>query len=322
MLNVHQLNVFVTATETLYFTQTAKRLHLTQSSVSQHIKALETQLGVDLFIRRGRTLEITDAGNVLIPMAKEVVEGSIRASEQMELLKQEIHGHLIIGCNTAPGKYMLPILLAEFHRAFPLVRISCQVLPQKLTLDRLAEGDIHFAFTNVDDLNQTSGDFRLYLQEPIVLIAPPGHPWSECEIIEPEELYDERFIMRAASSGTYANTKNALRDIGIEIEKLDTLMEMGTAESVALAVQQDLGVGFVSKMILEKICNGKVKSVQVRGLDIVQNIYFGRQVNQPASGAQAAFWELINDLGSAIFERDIDIQEEDLLLVPQINSKF
>ena len=95
MLGTHQLNVFVTAVETLSFTKTAKRLHLTQSSVSQHIKALESQLGVELFLRQGRSLAVTDAGNVLLPMAREIVEGSIRAAERMELIKKQVHGHLM-----------------------------------------------------------------------------------------------------------------------------------------------------------------------------------------------------------------------------------
>ena len=86
MLSVHQLSVFVTAAETLNFTVTAKRLHLTQSSVSQTIKALESQLEVELFERKARTLKITDAGNVLLPMAREIVQDSIRATERMELM--------------------------------------------------------------------------------------------------------------------------------------------------------------------------------------------------------------------------------------------
>jgi DNA-binding transcriptional LysR family regulator len=197
-----------------------------------------------------------------------------------------------------------------------LVRISCQVLPQLQTLEGLAEGEIHFAFTNVDDLNQSSADFKLYMQEPLILIVPLGHPWATRDEIEPEELYDERYIMRDMTSGTYINTKSTLRDIGIEMEKLDVLMEMGTSESVALAVEQGLGVGFVSKMIVDKICDGKVKSVRVRGMDIVQNIYFGRQVNQPASGAQAAFWGFINGMNLDIFESKIKIQNDEILFVP------
>jgi len=302
MLSVHQLNVFVTAAETLNFTQTAKRLHMTQSSVSQSIKALENQLGVPLFMRKGRTLEVSDGGSVLLPMAFDIVHSSIRATERMELMKQEIHGHIIVGCNTAPGKYVLPILCARYNKVYPLVRLSCQVLPQDQTLSRLAEGDIHFAFTNVGELEHGSAEFKLYLQEPLVLVAPEGHPWLERKEIEPEELFEGRFIMREASSGTYRNTKHALAQLNIDIDRLDVLLEVGASEAIALAVQQGLGVGFISRMILQKICQDKVHTVKMRGLEIIQKIYFARQVVQPATGAQAAFWEFINNLDTSIFK--------------------
>jgi DNA-binding transcriptional LysR family regulator len=302
MLNIHQLNVFVVAAETLNFTQTAKRLHLTQSSVSQHIKSLETQLEVELFSRKGRSLEITEAGRILLPMAREMVEGSIRVSEQMELLKNEIHGHLIVGCNTAPGKYLLPTLISKFHEEYPLVRISCQVQPMFHTLQGLAEGNVHFSICNLEDESQESGEFQLYLEEPIVMIAPINHPWAEREFIEPEELYEEKFIMREEESGTYRNVRHGLLDIGVDIDKLDTFLEMGTSEALALAVEQELGIGFVSKMILEKICPGRVAVVHVRGLNILQPIYIGRQTAIPATAAQAAFWDFVRAAGIKIFD--------------------
>lgn len=302
MLNVHQLNVFVIAAETLNFTQTAKRLHLTQSSVSQHIKSLESQLGVDLFERRGRSLEITDAGVVLLPMAREIVEGSIRVAEQMELLKDEIHGHLIVGCNTAPGKYILPVMLAKFHAKYPLVRISCQVLPDKQVQEGLAEGDIHFTLSNLASATPDSSEYQLYLEEPIELIAPMNYPWASRELVEPEELYEEQFIMREKTSGTYRNVAKGLLDVGVDVEKLDTFLEIGTSEALALAVEQGLGVGFVSKMVLEKICPGRVAVVNVRDLEILQPIYLGRQTAFPATSAQAAFWEFVRDAGEEIYE--------------------
>jgi DNA-binding transcriptional LysR family regulator len=302
MLNVHQLNVFVIAAETLNFTQTAKRMHLTQSSVSQIIKTLENQLEVKLFKRKARTLTITDAGNVLLPLAREIVEGSIRASERMELMKQKVHGHLIVGCNTAPGKYVLPILLAKFNEVYPLVRFTCKVLPQDQALNKLSEGDIHFAFTNVGEMDQGATEIQLYLQEPLVLIVPNGHQWTEQKEIEPEELLEERFIMRESSSGTYTNVKRGLAELGIDIAKLNVFMEMGTSEAIALAVQQGLGVGFISNMIVQKICQDNVYPVKVKGLDIIQNIYFGRQTVQPASSAEVAFWNFIRELDTTIFK--------------------
>lgn len=298
------MNVFVTAADTLNFTVTAKRLHLTQSSVSQSIKALESQLDVELFRRTARRLRLTDAGNLLLPMAREVVEGSVRAAERMELMKTQVHGHLIVGCNTAPGKYVLPVLLAKFNEVYPSVRFTCMVLPQEQALAKLEEGEIEFAFTNFGEMNKGATEIQLYLQEPLVLIAPPGHPWTKRKQIEPKELYEERFIMREPVSGTYRNVKRGLTEIGIDIEKLDVFMEMGTSEAIALAVQQGLGVGFVSNMIVEKICREGVHAVKVRGLNIIQNIYFGQQTVRPASSAQVAFWNYIREMDTSILKID------------------
>lgn len=310
MLNVHQLNVFVIAAETLNFTQTAKRLHLTQSSVSQHIKSLENQLGVQLFERKGRSLEITDAGMVLLPMAREIVEDSIRAAEQMELLKNEIHGHLVVGCNTAPGKYILPILLAKFHQQYPLVRISCQVLPPRQVQEGMAEGEIHFTLSNIAESSSEGAEYVLYLEEPIELIAPLNHPWAERGEIDPVDLYEEQFISREKNSGTYQNVAKGLLDVGVDIDKLDTFLEMGTSEALALAVEQELGVGFVSKIILETICPNRVAVVKVRGLNVLQPIYLGRQTAFPATSAQAAFWDYVREAGEEIFDavRDHSLQ--------------
>ena len=230
-----------------------------------------------------------------------VASGSIRAAERMELMKQDVHGHLIVGCNTAPGKYVLPVLLAKFNEVYPLVHFTCKVLPQDQALNKLAEGDIHFIFTNVGEMKHGTTEVMLYMQEPIVLIVPEGHAWLEREHIEPDELYEERFIMREPGSGTFENVKRGLGEHGIDIGNLNVFMEMGTSEAIALAVQQGLGVGFVSEMIVKKICSGNVSAVKVRGVDIVQNIYFGRQTVQPASCAQVAFWNFIQGLDTSIF---------------------
>jgi DNA-binding transcriptional LysR family regulator len=178
------------------------------------------------------------------------------------------------------------------------------VLPQDQALIQLEEGDIHFAFTNVGVMNRGTTEIQLYLQEPLVLISPENHAWTKRDQIEPEELYEGRFIMREPGSGTFDNVKRGLGEVGIDIGRLNVFMEMGTSEAIALAVQQGLGVSFISNMILHKICQNNVRSVKVRGVDIIQNIYFGRQKVHPASCAQVAFWNFICDLDTSIFKTD------------------
>ena len=293
MLDIHQLNIFVVAAETLNFTQAAQILHMTQPSVSQHIQALERHFEMPLFLRTGRSLELSDAGMALLPLAREAIEISIRTDETMESLKGDIYGHLIVGCSTTPGKYILPHLLATFHNRHPQVRVTCQVSPQTEALKSLAEGEAHFALFSMDYSNYPDIEAVSFICDPIVLIAPLNHPWAQREEIESQELLDGNFIMREATSGTFNAVTEALSQQKISVSDLHNLITLGNAEAIALAVQEGLGVGFVSEMVIERICPGKVAKIQVRDLEICRNIYIGHNNRRPATGAQTAFWNFL-----------------------------
>ena len=145
MLDTHQLNVFLIAADTLNFTQAARLLHMSQPSVSQHIQTLEQSFGHPLFVRLGRRIELTDAGRALVPLAREMVRRSIQIEETMKSLEGEVHGHLLVGCSTTPGKYILPQLLARFHHLNPKVRVSCTVAAQGEVFRMLCDGEVHVA---------------------------------------------------------------------------------------------------------------------------------------------------------------------------------
>jgi DNA-binding transcriptional LysR family regulator len=294
MLDVHQLNVFLVAAETLNFTQAAQQLHMTQPSVSQHIQGLERHFDMQLFLRNGRNLELTDAGLSLLPLAREAVTLSIRIDETMESLKGNIYGHLIVGCSTTPGKYILPNLLARFHKKYPQVRVTCQVSPQTDAIRHVAEGDVHIALFSLEYDSYPDIEAMAFLCDPIVLITPLEHPWAQRGEIEPDELLEADFIMREAASGTFSATREALAKHNISVSDLRVLITLGNAEAIALAVQEGIGVGFISQMIIDRICRDKVAEVRVRGLDICRQIYIGRNSRRPATSAQTAFWDFLS----------------------------
>ncbi len=135
MLDTHQLHVFLVAAETLSFTKTARRLHMSQPSVSQHIQTLERHFDKELFTRAGRSIMLTDAGQALLPMAREIVNQSVSIEETMRSLDGEVHGHLLVGCSTTPGKYILPLItlspdriLVDFESATRMTMSSLGLL--------------------------------------------------------------------------------------------------------------------------------------------------------------------------------------------------
>ena len=293
MLDVHQLNVFLKAAETLSFTQAARLLHMTQPSVSQHIRGLEEHLGTRLFNRRGRTIALTDAGLALVPMAREMVDRSVNIEESIRSLKDEVHGHLLVACSTTPGKYVLPALLAAFHDYFPQVRVSCHVASQLLALQSLSTGEVHFALASTPPLTHKQIEFQHFATDEIVMIAPFDHPWAAAGRVPPDALYDETFILREETSGTQGVVAQALAGVGVNVGRLEPLLTLGNSEAIALAVQEGLGIGFVSRIVVTKLALENVAVVRIDGANLQRELFFGRHVGRPATTAQNAFWKFV-----------------------------
>ena len=296
MLDAHQLNVFLIAAETLNFTQAAQRMNMSQPSVSQHIQSLEKHFDTALFLRAGRTLQLTDAGMALVPMARELVTQSILIDETMESLHGEIFGHLLVGCSTTPGKYVLPHLLAQFHHEHPKVRVTCLVTPQAQAINMLCEGKTHFALASFAQKSCLDAEFVEFLCDPVVLITPLDHPWAKTKVIEIKDLHDVNFILREEDSGTYHTVRDALLNTNIRIERLKTLLTLGNSEAIALSVQNGLGVGFVSHAVATGMGQNRVAIVKISGLDICRDIYIGRHTRLPATKAQNAFWDFVTSI--------------------------
>lgn len=294
MLDAHQMNVFLTAAENLNFTVAARQLHMTQPSVSQHIQALEQHFRTELFVRKGRKMVLTDAGEALVPLARRMVDWSLRIDETMESLQGEVYGHLKVGCSTTAGKYVLPMLLTAFMRLHPQVTAACKVLPRWQAVEHLGKGLIHFALASPLEYSGPV-EFQSYFSDPIRLIAPLTHPWALRGEIEPYELLEADFILREEGSGTLDVAGKGLADAGIPIGQLRTILTLGNSEAIALAVEEGLGVGFVSQIIISRLVNERVAPVHVKGVNLAQEISLGRNTAIPGTTAQNAFWEFASN---------------------------
>ncbi|MDX1615298.1 MAG: LysR family transcriptional regulator [Candidatus Promineifilaceae bacterium] len=294
MLDAHQLNVFLTASETLNFTAAARQLHMTQPSVSQHIQALEQHFQTSLFVRQGRQMVLTDAGEALVPLARRLVDWSVRIDETMESLQGQVYGHLKVGCSTTSGKYVLPFLLTSFMKRHPQVRATCQVAPRRQAVDDLCDGLIHLALASPRDFC-SQVEFRKFIADPILLIVPCSHPWAHRRHIEAEELLNADFILREQGSGTFEVAAAGLESVGLSIDQLSPVLTLGNSEAIALAVEEGLGVGFVSRIVVTRLVADRVAPVRVRGLEMHQDVYIGRNTSLPGTTAQNAFWDFVTD---------------------------
>ena len=301
MLDAHQLNIFMVAAETLNFTQAAERLHMSQPSVSQHIRALEKHFDEVLFIRQGRSLILSDAGRVLIPMAEQFVKQSTRINEAMSSLKGHIKGLINIRCNALTGRYTLPEFFTQFHGIYPEVTISCRTDGCGYPLETLRNGDMHFLFTNQESIIEPCFQSQLLLTDEIMLIAPKGHPWAKRDFIEVEELLEEKYILPAAYTTTHMKVNKALAAKNLSLLQLDSFLTLDNAEAIALSVNKGLGLSFSSTTIASAI--SETVPVPIKDIKIKQGLYIVRDKTQLTTAARDAFWEFLTTASSAIEEK-------------------
>lgn len=293
MLDLYALEVFLMAAETENFSEAGRRLNVSQPTVSTTMRALETRLGVELFDRSGRHIALTEAGRTLVPMARELVSRSIQIEETMASLQGEIIGLLRIGCTSTVGKYVVPKLMARLREAHPQVQVDCAVTVRSLALQMLIDGGVHVVLASLREPYKDI-EYRPFLTDRIILVVPPDHRWARVDSpIEPADLTTENFILREESSGTRVAIEDGLAWHDLSLDHLNIAMFLGNSEAISLAVQEGIGVAFISTMVAaEAIRSGSLVRVEVDGLDLSTTLYMARHTGRPATRAQTAFWDL------------------------------
>jgi DNA-binding transcriptional LysR family regulator len=293
MLMAPEIQVFLLAAETENFSEVARRLGISQPAVSMRIKALEEALGAPLFQRTGRSVTLTEAGETLVPMARDLANRTIHIEEAMASIHGDVAGRLRVACTTTAGKYVLPHLMARLVESHPRVTVECLVVRRPEAIDLLREGHAHLGVASMRT-EEKDLEYRAFLTDRIVLIACPDHPWAERgEPIDPEELPGERFIVREETSGTHVALQEALSWHDLAVEDLHPQITLGNAEAIRMTVQEGIGVAFVSWMVAkEAVERGSLAMIPVAGLALSKTLYLIRNPDRPATRAQTAFWDL------------------------------
>lgn len=315
MVQLSELKIFVVAADESSFSRAAERLHLSQSAVSQNIQSLGREFGVELFERRGRSVRLTEAGQALLPMAQEVVDAITRMGEVMNGLEGNVAGELIVGCSTTSGKYLLPSLVAAFRQTYPLVRVSVKVLSRDEVIGRLIDERLALGIAS-HKIEHRDLDYIPFFEDRVILIVPANHRWVSYGRALPADLVDEPIIMREERAGTTQVLSEGLAQHGISLDMLNPIMEIGNAEAIAMAVEEGIGMAFVSELAAARgLALGRVKRIEVEGLDLRRMIYLARNVRHPLSRAQERFWSFVadrrEDLSAKMRQMTDDLQRDE-----------
>ncbi len=269
-MELRYIEIFCTVVELKSFSKAAQALHLTQPTISVHIKALEDEFSTKLLDRLGRTILPTPDGEILYRYAKEIVTLKENARRAMERVSGTVSGKLLIGASTIPGEYILPPLLARFKNAYPDVFPTLRIGDSSNIYESVLRGEVDLGIigTAVKDRNIVT---RKFLGDELILVAPAAYKTS---VLRKDDVRTAPLLARETGSGSRASLEEHLRRIGIVPESLNLVAEIGSSQALIRAVKAGMGLAFTSRLsVLDEIRRGTMKEVKLSGVRIHRDFH-------------------------------------------------
>ncbi len=241
MFSLYQLRVFLTVAEEGSVTRAAERLYFTQPAVSQHIRALEKQVGVRLFDRTARGMTLTPAGETLMEYARRIVRLAVEAHQAVARVGNLVRGNLHLGASPGVGSCLVPSWIHTFHLRNPEMRVILRTDTTPTIVRFLVGGDVELAIVEGEVEDSRVRVVPLW-DEEIVLVVGPHHPWWGKEKVSSEALADQWFVSREEGSLTRAWEERVLRNYGITPR---VIAQFDTPSAIKRAVESGLGIALL-----------------------------------------------------------------------------
>ena len=287
---LRQLEIFQLVAKHLSFTKAAEELFLSQPAVSGQVKQLENTVGLDLYEQLGRKIYLTEAGKLMF-------EFSTNINTQIKDVKREINnlkgieGGLLYVSVASTVNYFAARLLSKFCQQHTGIRLHLDVTNRATLIEQLEKNatDLVLMGSLPSDLDLVIEPF---MDNPLVIIAPPDHPLVEEKNIPLRKLKDDKLIMREIGSGT----RIAMEQFFLEKKnfKLISTIEMNSNEAIKQSVEAGLGLGIVSIHTIELEREvGRLKVLDVRHFPINRQWYIVHRKGKRLSAAAKLFKQFI-----------------------------
>ncbi len=292
-MDLWQLNIFCKVIELKSFSKAGEAVHLSQPTVSSHIKDLEAHLGTQLVDRLARRAVPTRSGELLYGYAHRLLALRNEAEEAMAEFLGKIRGRLTIGGSTIPGGFLLPRLIGLFSRRYPEVYIALIVADTSDVTAKIASGHIEVGLVGA-----RCNDNQL-IQAPIVdddlrLVVPADHHWAQKKRIRLPELLSQPFIVREQGSGTLRSLEQQLQKKGHKMDEFNIVAELGSTEAVRQGIKNRLGLSILSAIaVADDVQAGLLKTLTIDGLSLKRSFYLTRHKHRSPSPLCRVFIEFL-----------------------------
>jgi DNA-binding transcriptional LysR family regulator len=293
-MDLWQLYIFCKVIELASFSKAGQAIHLSQPTVSSHIKDLEQHIGCPLIDRLSRRAVPTKAGELLHAYALRL----LALRDETETVMAEYQGHykgqLHIGGSTIPGGYLLPKIIGGFNQIYPNIRISLMIEDSCGIVQKTLNGKIEIGVVGAR-FSERHLDETALTNDTLKLIVPRSHPWSDRSSIAIDDLRRLPMIVREAGSGTLKALKDALKAKSLRLhDQFHIVAEIGNTAGVIAGIKSGLGVSILSTRAIEDDLKYQtLAALDIKGIDLQRQFYLVSDQRRTLSPLARAFQKYI-----------------------------
>jgi DNA-binding transcriptional LysR family regulator len=286
-MDIHHLKIFVSVYKNKSFTKASEDMHISQPTISEHIKNLENSLDCRLFDRLGRSIMPTAEAEVLYPKALQLLDDLDQIQEEITAAGTGIKGDLVIGASSIPGTYILPRVAYSFKKQYPDVAFEILIEDSGKITNMILKHDL---LCGIVGARMTSDklDYAPLFEDELVLVATQKMLGPKA--VSLAKLTTIPFLQREKGSGTRQTFENFLEKNNIAGSDLNIVATLGSTSAIKQAVKQSLGASVISRIaVQEELNSGILHEIPIRNMKMKRKFYLVRQKKRTLPPQYSAF---------------------------------
>ena len=288
-MDLRRLEVFAKVAELGSFSRAAQALSLTQPTVSEHVRALEDEMGVRLLDRLGRGAAPTRAGSLLLGYAQRMLTLAREARQAIDQFQGRLSGELLVGGSTIPGGYVLPVVIGQFKAKQADISIVLLIGDSREVNQWVEEGRVELGIVGARPGHRAL-EAKALMDDELVLAVGAEHAWARRRIVTLADIQSEPMVLRERGSGSREAFERALDDAGTSLASFKIVGEMGSTQAIKQAVRAGVGISMISRRAVEDECRaGLLVALMVPGLSVTRSFYLVTHRERTRSPLGVAF---------------------------------
>ena len=288
------------------FRRAADTLYISQPAVSLQIQNLERQLGIPLFDRGGRQVQLTEAGHILLEYSDRILSLCQEAKRALLDLQDLKRGTLMLGASQTVGTYVMPLLVGQFWKAYPHISVQLLVQSTRRITQKLIGGELDLAIVGGEVPLELRGSLQVlpFAQDEFVLVTSPTHeqglwdsvPVDHRSVLRKSDLDHLQFITLDSQSSTRQTLDRSLQQCGLNPTAFAVQMELSSIEAIKTAVKAGLGVAFLSMTAVgAELERGTLRRLDVAGVQVRRTLWLVFNPDRYQSRAAKLFRQGVMD---------------------------